>query len=54
MTRPSTDCADEELQILLPNPLASAGAVTLHGNEGYARLDVYDLSGRLVDSPFEG
>ncbi|MCK4503969.1 MAG: lamin tail domain-containing protein [Candidatus Aegiribacteria sp.] len=54
MTRPSTGCTDEELQIFLPNPLCSAGAVTLQGNEGYARLDVYDMSGRLVDSPFEG
>ncbi len=54
MTRPSTDCTDEELQILLPNPLVSSEVVTLQGSEGYARLDVYDMSGRLVDSPFEG
>ncbi len=54
MTRPSTGCTDEELQILLPNPLASTGVVTLHGDEGYARLDVFDMSGRLVCTPFEG
>lgn len=54
MTRPPTGCADEELQILLPNPLSSTEVVTLQGNEGYAKLDVFDLSGRLVCTPFEG
>ncbi|RKZ05189.1 hypothetical protein DRQ25_16615, partial [Candidatus Fermentibacteria bacterium] len=42
------------LCILAPNPLCSSGVLTIQGDQGFARLDIYDLSGRLVATPFEG
>lgn len=41
------------MQLLMENPFSSAGIVNLQGNSGFAQLDVYDLNGRLVDSPFQ-
>ena len=42
------------MQLLMENPFSCAGIVNLQGNSGFAQLDVYDLNGRLVDSPFQG
>lgn len=42
------------MQLLMENPFRSAGIVNLRGNSGFAQLDVFDLNGRLVDSPFQG
>ncbi|RKZ05364.1 hypothetical protein DRQ25_16295 [Candidatus Fermentibacteria bacterium] len=42
------------LCILAPNPFCSSGVLTIQGDQGFTRLDVYDLSGRLVATPFEG
>ena len=39
--------------ILLSNPVRSAAVVTLSGN-GPAELNVFDLTGRLVATPFQG
>ena len=43
-----------DLRILAPNPFCSSEVLTIQGGPGYARLDVYDLSGRLVATPLEG
>lgn len=42
------------LQILLPNPIYCNEVVTILGKPGLIKLEVYDLAGRLVDSPFLG
>jgi len=42
------------LRILAPNPICGSGLITIHAEPGPVRLDVYDLYGRLVDSPFDG
>ncbi len=39
--------------ILIANPARSAAAVTLAGY-GYSELNVFDLTGRLVETPFRG
>lgn len=41
------------LQLSCANPLAASGAVVMNG-QGFVTLRVYDLSGRLVASPFAG
>ncbi len=41
------------LGISAPNPICSHGLISIQGVRGIVRLDVYDLSGRLVDTPFE-
>ncbi len=43
-----------ELGVLSSNPFPGSGVLTIQGGCGLVRLDVYDLSGRLVDTPFEG
>lgn len=42
------------MQLIMENPFNSTGIVNLQGNPGSAQLDVYDMNGRLVDSPFQG
>ena len=39
--------------ILVPNPVRSSAVVTLNGN-GPAELNVFDLTGRLVATPYQG
>jgi len=39
--------------ILVSNPVRSSAVVTLSGN-GPAELNVFDLTGRLVATPFQG
>lgn len=39
--------------MLLPNPICSSGVLSIQGCPGYAVLDVYDFSGRLVDTPLD-
>jgi hypothetical protein len=39
--------------ILVNNPVRSAAAVTLNGN-GFAELNVFDLTGRLIATPYQG
>jgi len=39
--------------ILVPNPVRSTAVVTLNGN-GPAELNVFDLTGRLIATPYQG
>lgn len=43
----------EELSISASNPLFTSGVITIRGRPGLALLEVYDLSGRLVERLFE-
>ncbi len=44
----------EKLSIQAPNPFLNCGIITIRGRPGLFRLNVYDLSGRLVNHLFEG
>ncbi len=45
--------APEELSISAANPFLSSGMITIQGRPGLTLLEVYDLSGRLVECLFE-
>lgn len=48
------DPVESMLSIVSPNPISHSAVLTVLGAAGDARLDVYDISGRLVATPFDG
>jgi len=51
---PLDEPEESPLAIITANPISGSSVLRFVGAAGEARLDVYDLSGRLVSSPFEG
>lgn len=50
----SVEAGPAPLAVYAPNPAAGPVSVVISGLEGPASLEVYDISGRLVATPFRG